>query len=268
MFLVTGATGVVGREVVRLLVAKGADVAAVTRNARPDLPDAARRVHPDDLRTLGDLDGVLISPRAAGARLADIPTRARRVVTLSAVTVQEPVGQARFREEFHRVERAVTKEEWAWTILRCTDFAANSLAWAGQIRHGGSVRGAYPAARTSTVDERDVAAVATLALTEPDHAGCSYVLTGEESLSQSDKVAAIGAAIDRALAFVEVAPADVRRGMLAAGLPEEMPERLLGSLADYARRPGPTTDTVRRLLGRPARSFAGWATDHSAAFAG
>jgi hypothetical protein len=54
--------------------------------------------------------------------------------------------------------------------------------------------------------------------------------------------------------------------MLAAGLPDEVPERLLGSLADYARRPGPTTDTVRRLLGRPAGTFSAWATDHSAAF--
>jgi hypothetical protein len=54
--------------------------------------------------------------------------------------------------------------------------------------------------------------------------------------------------------------------MRAAGLPEEVPDRLLGSLADYAREAGPTTDAVRRLLGRPARTYATWATDHRAAF--
>jgi hypothetical protein len=65
-----------------------------------------------------------------------------------------------------------------------------------------------------------------------------------------------------------VAPGQVRQAMLAQGLPEEIPDRLLGSLADYARTPGPTTDTVRELLGRPALTFAEWAAENAAAFAG
>lgn len=269
MFLITGATGLVGRAVIDQLLTGGADVTAVTRDADADLPSAVRRMHPRHLDDIGDVEGVLISPRATRDVLADVLARtgaARRVVLLSAVTVQEPAGHPRFREEFERAERAVTGAGPDWTVLRCTDFAANALSWAGQIRATGSVRGAHPGARTSTVDEHDVAAVATLALTETGHAGSTYVLTGEQSLSQPEKVAAIGAAISRRLEFAEIAPDDVRRGMLAAGLPDEVTGRLLGSLADYARRPGPTTDTVRRLLGRPARSFASWATGHRAAF--
>ena len=47
-----------------------------------------------------------------------------------------------------------------WTILRCADFAANTLAWAPQIRATGVVRGAYGDAATSTIHERDIGAVA------------------------------------------------------------------------------------------------------------
>ena len=54
--------------------------------------------------------------------------------------------------------------------------------------------------------------------------------------------------------------------MLAAGRPAEIPDRLLGSPADYARAPGPATTTVADLLGRPARTFAQWAADHAGAF--
>lgn len=36
--------------------------------------------------------------------------------------------------------------------------------------------------------------------------------------------------------------------------------------AHYARVPGPTTDTVESLLGRPALDFAAWAAEHAAAF--
>jgi hypothetical protein len=54
--------------------------------------------------------------------------------------------------------------------------------------------------------------------------------------------------------------------MLAQGLPEDVPDRLLGSLADYAKHPGPWSDTVEQVLGRPALTFAEWAAEHAAAF--
>lgn len=273
VILITGATGVVGREAVRLLLCQGAKVAAVTRDPQADLPTGAQLIHPGEVKTLDGVESILLSPRAVGAGVADLLTwacaaGAKRVVALSAVTVQYPAGYARFREQFQAVEHTTKNSGLDWTILRCADFAANTLAWAGQIRATGTVRGAYPQARTSTIDERDVAAVAALALTAPGHTGQTHLLTGELSLSQPEKAAAIGAALGHELRFVEVKPDDVRRGMLAAGLPDEVADRLLGSLADYAREAGPTTETVRRLLGRPARAYATWAVEHSAAFAG
>jgi hypothetical protein len=54
--------------------------------------------------------------------------------------------------------------------------------------------------------------------------------------------------------------------MLAAGLPEDVPDRLLGSLADYAKQPGPTSTTVEQILGRPALAYAEWVADNFAAF--
>jgi uncharacterized protein YbjT (DUF2867 family) len=228
-------------------------------------------VDPAEVAALDGVEAILMSPRAVGATAADLLTHARRtgttrVVVLSAATVQYPAGLARFRQQFQAVEDLAEQSGLGWTILRCADFAANTLAWAGQIRATGTVRGAYPEARTSTIDERDIAAVAALALTDSAHADRTYLLTGEESLSQAEKVTALGTALGRTLAFVEDTPDEIRRGMLAAGLPDEVPDRLLGSLADYAREAGPTSGTVRRLLGRPARTYATWAQDHRAAF--
>jgi uncharacterized protein YbjT (DUF2867 family) len=271
MILITGATGVVGREAVRLLTEGGTKVAAVTRDPHAGFPAGTLLVHPTEVTSLDDVQAVLLSPRATGASAAGLLAHARatgagRVVVLSAVTVAYPAGLPRFRQQFQAVEGLARESGLDWTILRCADFAANTLAWAGRLRATGTVRGAYPRARTSTIDERDIAAVAALALTGPGHSGQTYLLTGEQSLSQPEKVAALGAALGRTLTFAEAAPEEIRRGMLAAGLPEEVPDRLLGSLADYAREAGPTTDTVRRLLGRPARSYATWAQDHRAAF--
>jgi uncharacterized protein YbjT (DUF2867 family) len=277
MILVTGATGTVGREVVRLLLERDRGAAAVTRN--PDaaqLPAGARTVagdpsRPDSLAELPELDAILISPRAVGRGAAELLKTAsahgaRRVVVLSAATVQHPAGHRRFAEEFRAVEDAAEASGLAWTHLRCADFAANSLAWAPQIRAAEAVRAAFGEATTAPVHQLDLAEVAVRALTASEHEGHAYVLTGPQLLSQRDRLQIIGRATGRDLAFHEVPPEGVRRAMLAQGLPEDVPERLLGSLADYAQAPGPQTDTVEQLLGRGALGFDRWARENAAAF--
>ncbi|AOP50541.1 NAD(P)H-binding protein [Streptomyces lydicus] len=281
MFVVIGATGSVGREAVNLLLEAGEKVVAVTRDPAAALPDGAQVVHgdpsrPDSLTALPDgVEALLLSPRAVSGAAAELLSLAaargaRRVVVLSAATVEHPAGHRRFADEFRAVEEAVRDSGLRWTFLRCADFAANALAWAPQIRATGVVRGAYGDAATSPIHQRDIAEVALRALAGPGHAvhaGRAYVLTGPQSLDQRDKVRLIGEAIGRDLSFQELAPEQVRQAMLAQGLAEDLPDRLLGSLADYASTPGPSTDTVEQLLGRPALTFAAWAADNIAAFA-
>lgn len=278
MNVITGATGTVGREVVRLLLEQDATVTAVTRDpAAAALPAAAgiARADPSRPHTLKTAfrgaESVLLSPRAVGDAAAELlalaaAAGAQRVVVLSAATVQYPAGYSRFAAQFKAVEDAARASGLAATLLRCADFAANALAWAPQIRATGTVRGAYAAAATSPIHERDIAAVAVQALTGDRHAGRSYVLTGPQSLTQRDKVRLIGEATGQNVTFQEIPAAQARQAMLAQGLPPEIPDRLLGSLADYARQPGPTTGTVQQLLNRPALTFADWATEHAGAF--
>jgi uncharacterized protein YbjT (DUF2867 family) len=177
-----------------------------------------------------------------------------------------PAGEPRFAAGFRAAEQAATDSGLAATLLRCADFDSNSLAWAPQVRAGSVVRGAYAAAATSPIHERDIAEVAARALTSPENVSRSHVLTGPQSLTQRGKVRLIGEATGRDLEFGEISPDQVRQAMLAQGLPEEIPDRLLGSLRDYASQPGPTTSTVAELLGRSALTFAEWASQNAAAF--
>ncbi|MFF7262481.1 NAD(P)H-binding protein [Streptomyces sp. NPDC008159] len=278
MIMITGASGVVGRAVLKLLPRENLAVAAVTRGAGSAVfPEGVRAVSGDLFRPgwiEGALDGVealQISPRATGPGLGELLRIAvkqgvRRVVLLSATTVEHPAGEARFAARFQHAEDLVRDSGLEWTILRLADFAANALAWAPQIRSGDVVRGAYGRAATSPLHEADIAAIAVRALRGSLRPGSTHTLTGPQSLDQVAKVHLIGAALGRALSFQELPPEHIREGMLAQGLPEEVPDRLLGSLADYAHRPGPTTGTVEDLLGRPARTFADWAHDNVAAF--
>lgn len=280
MILITGANGVIGRQVMNQLMREGTAVTAVTRGTgEARLPDGVTAVrgdlfHPEWIEAaLEGVEAVQISPRATGPGLGELLRLAakqgvRRVVLLSATTVEYPAGEARFAAQFEQAEECVKGSGLDWTILRLADFAANALAWAPQIRAGDVVRGAYGRAATSPIHETDIAAIAVRALRGLLGTEAVHTLTGPQSLDQIEKVRLIGAAVGRTLSFQELPPEQIRQAMLAQGLPEEVPARLLGSLADYANRPGPTTTTVEDLLGRPALTFADWAHDNAPTFRG
>jgi len=283
MIVVSGATGKIGTEIVGMLRKQGKEVAALTRN--PTMAQAPSGVHavpwnpsrpqmPD--LPVDQIEALFICPRAMGDQhpgevakelLASAVDRgARRVTLLSAVTVQFGGGYRRFAKTFETIEDAVRASSLSWTILRCTDFSSNAIAWAPQIRSTTVVRGAYGDATTSTIHDRDVAAVSAETLLDDDHSGCSYVLSGPESLSQRDKVQIIGDIIGKQVAWQEISPEEVREAMISRGIPPEIPDRMLGYLADHIERAGPSSDTVERLLGRPPMSYAEWIAEHREAF--
>src|SRR5215212_3326685 len=142
MILVTGATGNVGREAVKVLLDDSQEVVAVTRNpAAAALPGSAHVVdgdpsHPQTLTSaLRGVEAVLISPRALGDATAGAATAEQlalaaeqgveRVVALSAVTVQYAAGYRRFADAFKAVEDAIKASGLQWTFLRSADYAAN-----------------------------------------------------------------------------------------------------------------------------------------------
>jgi len=117
-------------------------------------------------------------------------------------------------------------------------------------------------ARISMVDTRDVAAVASRALTEPGHAGAHYDVTGPEALSYADVAAKLTSAMGRRISYVAAPDDAVRKALLGAGLTEWFAGALVGLYQDY-RRSGTdgyaaqVTETCQRLTGRPARSLDG-----------
>lgn len=278
MILVTGATGNVGRELVKLLLAEGVQVAAITRDpANAALPADTHIIggdpsHPTTLASaLNGVQAIFLVPRAVGDAAAELLSLAakqgvQRVVMVSAVTVEYGGGYKRFAEAFKAVEDAIKASGLSWTFLRCAQFSTNALIWAPQIRATGAVRGAYGDAAVSPIHPRDIAAVGVRALLDAGHSEHARALTGPQSLSQRDQVRLIGEAIGVDLPWEEVSHEQARQGMIAQGAPEEIPDRMLGYLAECLRQPGPSTTVVQDILGRPATPFAQWATENATAF--
>jgi uncharacterized protein YbjT (DUF2867 family)/ketosteroid isomerase-like protein len=268
--LVTGGTGNIGRHLVEHLRAAGADHRVLARRAAALLPPGTDVV-PGDLTdpaslatALAGVDRVFLlwpflrSDGIEGVVKAMVDAGVRSVVHVSALHVTD--DDRRAAGVWGEVEQAIVDGGLGHTFLRASGFATNTLAWAPAIRGGETVRIPHPLARRSLIHEADIAEVAAAALTG-DHDGRSYVLTGPAAISQADQVAAIGAAIGRAVPFAEQSHEEARAEMLTWGEPAFV-DHALDYWASLVDQPEPVTAGVEEILGRPARSFRRWADDH------
>ena len=278
--LVIGATGRVGRGVVAELIAAGVPVRGLTRRPESaELPPVVEVVA-GDLTVPESLDAALqgvsavflvwtASSDTVAAAVDRLARHVPRVVLLSSPHrtphpfFQQPNPLAVLHAD---IERAIAASTMEATIVRPGMFASNGIMWwADAIRTDGVIRWPYGTAETAPVDDRDISAVAARALYEEGHAGCDYVLTGPESLSQAEQVRIIGEAIGRPIRFQDVSPEEFRREMAGRWPPRAL-DMLLAAWGAAIGRPAFVTTTVADVNGSPARTFRQWAIDHAGTF--
>ncbi|MFF2007645.1 SDR family oxidoreductase [Streptomyces sp. NPDC058195] len=276
MILVTGATGNIGSALLGELHRAGAGpVRGLTRDVgRVSFPEGVEAVEGDLARAdslKAALDGArsLFLPAGRGAD-AEVLAAARRagvehVVLVSSITVQTHPHLPAAGENL-AVERLLQDSGMAWTILRPTQFASNTLWWARSIRDQGAVRVPYGDIGLPAIHPADIAAVARVALTEPGHRGRTYALTGPERVTPRQQVAAMAAALGREISFDEISREEAHRQM-ASFMGDETASAVLdlmgGDTNDELLK---VRDTVSQVTGAEARPFGQWATEHSAAF--
>lgn len=272
--VVFGARGNVGRHVAAGLRAAGIPIRATGRDPHapgfpPDTPVVAADL--DSPETLpaalegaekvflyakpDGIEGFVAAARSAGVR---------HVVLLSSASVVFPDAEHHPIAQLHRaVEVAIEGSGIDWTFIRPGMFATNTLWWWAQsIRTDSTVRTAYPDAQLSSIHEKDMAALAVTALTEPGHVQQAYTLYGPESLTIRQHVERIGEAIGRKVTLdvisVEEARSDLAKSMPAIGV-----DGIMRMLAASTDQPAATSTVVEEVTGRPARTFAEWAQDHA-----
>lgn len=159
-------------------------------------------------------------------------------------------------------ERRLDASGLAWTFLRPTGFAKNTLLWADQVR-AGVVRAPYGQAARSLIHERDIAAVAVRALTDRDHAGRTHVLSGPGTVTQAEQVEIIGEAIGRPVRWEEQPREEARVGLVELFGDERFADLALDTWAGFERVPERITSTIEAVTGAPARTFRAWAAEHA-----
>lgn len=272
MILITGATGTIGSELSRQLMARDIPVRRMTRKS---LPGFVQGDFDDPVSLRKAIDGVdtvfLLS--APGPRVPDhdralvaaaIETGVHRVVKLSAIGSTD----AEMPGNWHvSGERAVRESGLAWTILRPAGFASNVLRWLPAVRTGQPIPNQTGDGQHAFIDPADVASVAAEALVSGAHDERTYTLTGPELLSVPDQVAVLSDVLGLTLQVVDVPLELYAEQLRAAGLDEAVVSVALRG-AELIRRGGERTLTtdVEQVLGRPARTFRQWIETHETLF--
>ncbi|MEW1830688.1 NAD(P)H-binding protein [Streptomyces sp. NPDC088196] len=272
MIVVTGATGNVGRTLVRTLAEERVPVTAVARHiGDAQVPPGVRALagdlaEPDGLRAAFDGAEALFL-LVAGERPYDILDAAksagvRKVVLLSsqgAATRPQAYGHPR------QFEAAVRESGLDWTILRSGGLDSNAFAWAESIRARRTAAAPFGDVGLPFVDPDDVAAVAAAVLLDDTHTGATYTLTGPAPTTPRARAAAIATALGEPVSFTEQTRAEAHEAM-ARFMPLPVVEGTLALLGDPTEEERRVSPDVERMLGRAPGAFAGWAERNVVAF--
>jgi len=273
--LVMGASGNVGRLILENLLALGVPVRASGRNpAAANFPVEADVVTADITKpetltaALNEISKVFLYANPEGidgfvakAKEAGV----KHIVLLSSGAVVSGDENDFVTKRHLIVEQSIIKSGIPYTFLRPGAFASNALIWKNQITHGDIVRFPYPLAEVSPIHESDIAAVATKVLTNPGYEGATPWLTGPESLTQIRQVELIGEAIGRKILFEEIDP-DQAFETMSKYLHPQFAQTLIQVLKARNGIAAIVSDSVAKITGRPAKTFADWAMDHKSDF--
>jgi uncharacterized protein YbjT (DUF2867 family) len=281
---VTGSTGTIGTELVRVLSEAGAPTRAVYRSAKNTRPLRGVVWLRADLRD----EAVLVPVLAGTTRLFLLSSNdggfgklqtqmlqaaqrlgVEHVVKLSALGASNHSNSSIAREHWE-VEQAVQQSTMTWTILRPHSFMQN---WFGEVaesvREEGAIYSPVADGRVPYIDTRDIAVVAAEALLNPDaHAGRRYFLTGGEAVGFADLAAALSEATGKTVTYRPISMEDARSRMQARGVPVGLIDASLALYA-YQKAGGPTakvSDSVERILSRRPRTIRDFARDFADRF--
>jgi uncharacterized protein YbjT (DUF2867 family) len=286
MILVTGATGLNGKELLRVLSAKGVAVRALVRNpakaeaiaalpnveivqgdmARPETlaaglrgVDRAMLISSSDPMMLDVQTNFIDAARQAGVK---------HVVKLSGI-MPELDSAFRFARMHGEIEKRLEASGMAFTHLRAGEFMPAYFRQVPNITAKGAMFLPMEEASIASIDVGDIAEIAAKVLTGSGHEGKTYPLTGPEALTMTEVAEKLSAAAGKTIRYVNVPPEAARQAQLAAGMPPYLADALFELFAE--RRNGKEARVwpdAQALLGRLPTSFDEFAKRNAAVFRG
>ena len=275
MIVVTGATGRLGRLVVRGLLDKvpAEQIAVAVRSPEKAADFAARGVQvrtadydrPETLNTaLAGADKLLlVSGSEVGRRVpqhkAVVQAARQAGVGLLAYTGVLGGDAAGFRlaDEHKATEAAIRASGIPFVFLRNGWYTENYTDTLGTTLEHGALVGSSGDGRVASATRQDYAEAAVAVLSTEGHENHVYELSGDTAWSFSEFAAEVSAQSGKPVAYQDVTAEQQLGILLEAGLPQSFAEILVDVDAGISRGElAITTGDLSRLIGRPTTPLA------------
>jgi (4-alkanoyl-5-oxo-2,5-dihydrofuran-3-yl)methyl phosphate reductase len=278
-YLVAGATGNVGREVVAQLLAAGHKTRVFTRDPRKVAEwDGHVEVAIGDFqkpetfkRAVDGVEAAFLmhqSPdQEAFARLIVAAGEAGRprIVFLSSLAASQP--ELQIGKLHKQKEDQIRESGLSGTFVRPGGFMSNAYQWIRTINTEGVVYSPLGDVRFPPIAPEDIAAVAFRALVVPDLSEEVFELTGGELLSVSEQVSILVKVLDRPIRCVKIPVETAVQNLIRAGVPAQM-AAAVGESYESVRngRIVAIQETVEKVTGHKPMTFEAWARKHASRF--
>ena len=279
--LVTGATGTIGREVIRHLSQRNAAVRAAIRGpgkARAQFGNLVELTSFDFEDTasypvaLRDVEKLFILPPLIPNQVevtlalvnAAKSAGVRHIVKLSAIGA-DPAATFTIGKWHGQTDEHIRQSGLGFTLLRPNSFMQNFINYFPP--RDGVIYLPWGDGKASFVDTRDVGAVAAEALTGRGHEGATYELTGPEAFSIAEVARILSTVAGSEIRYGDVPEAAARDAMLEAHIPQWQVDALLElhAINKHGLWDGVSSD-IGKVTGKPATSFLQFARDHAQTF--
>lgn len=280
--LVTGATGNVGREVVRCLVEDGQPVIAAVMDDEDVLRLDSKVRSEVEARRFVFGEAATYEPALLGVRtlflmrppqIADVKHYLFPVIDRAwSIGVERIVFLSLLGADHnrlvphHKVEAYLRDGKGPFTFLRPSFYMQNlNTTHRAEIRDDDEICVPVGNAKTSFIDVRDIGAVAARVLTESGHAGRAYPLTGGEALDYDRVADLFTEVLGRTITYTNPSIFTFIRRSRARGIPWKFVLVMVGLYTATRLGTGDrVTDTVEELLGRPPISMRQYIEDYAA----
>ncbi|HEY0606631.1 MAG TPA: SDR family oxidoreductase [Herpetosiphonaceae bacterium] len=280
--LVTGASGNVGREIVKLLSEGGFAVRAADRRVAQPEAEPMSNVEaiafdfnkPETFApALAGVERMFLMrpPAIANVRRFIFPAiDAAKQAGVQHIVFLSLIGVEKNRIVPHyKIEQHILASGLDYTFLRASFFMQNlNTAHRREIRERSEIFVPAGKGKTSFIDVRDIAAVAALALTQAGHAGQAYDLTGGEALDYDQVAQLFSQALSRPIIYRRPSLLRFLHRQHESGVPWSM-ALVLAGIYTTARLglAGRLAEDTRRLLGRAPIRLKDYIDDYKAAWA-
>ena len=164
----------------------------------------------------------------------------------------------------YKVEQYLKEVDMQTTFLHCSFFMQNlNTTHRKEVKERSEIFVPVGRAKTSFIDVRDIGAVAAVALTEENHAGKNYDLTGSEGLDYWEAANILSEVLERRVTYRDPNPLHFLIETIRRGTPFTLALVMTGLYT--STRFGmaePITNEVERLTGRKPITFRQYVQDY------